>query len=154
MNLICRGYDHIVAKIEKLDWLPLLLFRIALGTVFILSGWGKLHNIEKVVGFFTDLGIPFPNFQAHMVAATELGGGILILLGLFTRLAAIPLSVTMIVAIITAKISEIHSFGDLMGTEEYLYFLGFFMLIIFGGGCASLDYLIAKKQKAYPASKN
>ena len=54
-----------------LRWLPPLVARVTLGWTSFQSGWGKLHNIPKVVGFFTELGIPAPEFQARLVATTK-----------------------------------------------------------------------------------
>src|SRR5579859_1158014 len=84
---------------SKLQWLPPLLARIAVGSVFAHTGWGKLHNLEKVTAFFRELGIPHPELQAPFVATNELVCGTLIIFGLFTRVAAIPVSITMLVAL-------------------------------------------------------
>src|SRR5438132_14016972 len=95
------------ARLSRLSWLPPTLARIALGVVFAGTGWGKLHNLAKIASFFADLGIPAPGFNAVLVSSAELICGALLLVGLFTRLASIPLVVTMVVAIATAKRSEI-----------------------------------------------
>src|SRR6516162_4494082 len=91
----------------RLSWLPPALVRVTLGVVFMGTGWGKLHSLDKVTDFFMQLGLPAAHFQAVLVASTEFFGGLAILLGVATRLAAIPLMITMIVAIATAKRSEI-----------------------------------------------
>lgn len=145
MNQITGLYHRSVESLQKLDWLPLLLARISMGSIFILSGWGKLHNLEKVTGFFTELGIPFPAFNAGLVGLTEFGCGLLILLGLLTRLASIPLIVTMTVAIITAKRSDISSFTDVLGFEEFVYIVIFIWFILKGAGKISLDALICRR---------
>ena len=145
MPQLIAFYEKIVGLLGKLDWLPPLLARIALGVVFAQSGWGKMHNIDKVIGFFNELHIPAPEFQAHLVAYTELLGGLLVLIGLATRVASIPLSITMIVAIITAKAEEIHEISDLLGMSEFLFILLFIYLIIEGAGKASVDYLLDRK---------
>jgi putative oxidoreductase len=145
--------SHIQALSQKvegtmshLDWLPPLLARLTLAGVFVESGWGKIHNIEKVTEFFTSLGIPAPAAQAHFVAYLELLGGVFLFLGLFTRLFSIPLAFTMVVAIITAKREDLKEFSDLFGFSEFLYILLFIWLIIEGAGKASLDYLLVKKK--------
>jgi putative oxidoreductase len=145
------NFAHTLLQFCKhLEWLPPLLARIVLAAVFIGSGWGKMQDIPKVVEFFSDLGIPAPNFQAHLVAGTEFVGGILILLGLFSRLASIPLSITMVVALVTAKSEDIESFSDLAGTTEFLYILLFFFIIFCGPGLVSLDTVLRKK--LFPAT--
>jgi putative oxidoreductase len=118
-----------------------LLVRLSLGAVFITSGWGKLHNLGQVTGFFTELGIPLPGFNAALVSTTELVGGVLILVGLFTRLAAIPLIVVMLVAIATAKRPEIDGVATLLGFIEFTYIAGFVWLLVSGAGRLSLDAL-------------
>ena len=133
-------------------WFPPLLARLTVGFVFAESGWGKLHNIPKVVGYFTDLGIPAPEFQAHLVASTELVGGTLLLLGLLTRLASVPLTVVMTVAIITAKRADLNELSDLFGFSEYLYIVLLIWLLISGAGFFSMDTLIAKKYKQHYCS--
>ena len=133
--------------LSNLLWLPPLLARITLAGVFIESGWGKMHNIEKVIGFFTSLGIPAPAIQAHFVANLEFFGGIFIFLGLFTRVMSVPLLFTMIVAIVTAKRDDLKEFSDLFGFSEFLYILLFLWLIIGGPGKISLDKLLFKKPK-------
>lgn len=132
--------------LSKLNWLPPLLTRIVLGVVFIESGWGKLHDIEKVVAYFTELGIPFPGAQAHFVAATELVAGVMVLTGLMARLASIPLIAIMTVAIITAKAADISTFSDIFGFSEFLYILLLGWLVITGPGFVSLDQFVTKRK--------
>lgn len=144
MNLVLGWIRSVLKAITHVEWAGPLLARITLGVVFIESGWGKLHNIPKVVEFFTQLGIPAPEFQAHFVAATELVGGLLVLVGLATRLASIPLAVTMVVALITAKKDDIASFSDLTGISEFLYIVLFFWLVLAGPGLVSIDAVIGR----------
>lgn len=129
----------------RLEWFPPLLARISVGAVFVETGWGKLHNLPKVVEFFTELGIPFPQFQAPFVATNEFVCGALILVGLLTRFATVPLIISMIVALITAKKSDIASATDLFGLSEYLYIVIFVWLLIRGAGCLSVDKWLASK---------
>ncbi len=131
-----------------LRWLPPTLARLVIGWVFLQSGWGKLHSLEKVVGFFTQLGIPAPEFQARLVACTEFVCGLLILLGLATRIATIPLMITMVVALLTALKSDIHSLSDLFGTSEFLYIALLVWLGVYGAGPISLDRVVARKMDA------
>ncbi|MGE3680199.1 MAG: DoxX family protein [Bdellovibrionales bacterium] len=145
MNQVTILYNRGVDSLQKLNWLPVLLARISMGSIFILSGWGKLHNLPKVTEFFTELGIPFPGINAGLVGVTEFGCGLLILLGLLTRLVSIPLIATMAVAIITAKRSEISSFTDVLGFEEFVYIVIFIWLIVNGAGKISLDTFISAR---------
>src|SRR4051794_7388777 len=99
---MCKMRNIILSITSKLEWLPGIVARVAIGYVFIQSGWGKLHHLDKVIQFFTSLGIPAPQLQAPFVAGVELVGGVLVLGGLFTRVASVPLIGTMVVAILTA----------------------------------------------------
>src|SRR5262245_13948687 len=86
-------YDWPCAIAERLAWLAPLLARITVGWVFAMTGWGKLHSLQKVIDYFTDIGIPYPQIQAPFASANELVCGLLVLLGLATRVASIPLIV-------------------------------------------------------------
>jgi putative oxidoreductase len=112
--------------------------------VFALTGWGKLHGLENVTAFFTELGIPAPGFHAVLVSTTELAGGILILAGSFTRVASLALLTTMVVAILTAQRANLHGIGDLMGLVESAYAAFFIWLAVAGAGRASLDRMLGK----------
>ena len=54
-------------------WLSPALARLTVGVVFFQSGWGKLHSLDKVTDFFTELGIPAPYFQARLASSAEFG---------------------------------------------------------------------------------
>jgi putative oxidoreductase len=117
---------------ERLKFLPEFISRIVVGFIFIQSGWGKLHHLDKVVGFFESLGIPAPQIQAPFVATVELIGGLMILLGIGTRFAAAPLVVIMAVALKTAKWAELENASDIFGLSEFLYGVILLWLFAFG----------------------
>lgn len=131
--------------ISKMEPLPGLLTRIAIGFIFIQSGWGKLHHLDKVVDFFMSLGIPSARIQAPFVAGIELVGGVLVLVGLFTRIASVPLIGTMVVAILTAKRADIHGAGDLLFMPEFLFIVLLLWLIVKGAGIVSVDALLGRR---------
>jgi len=122
--------------------------RLTVGIEFISTGWGKVHNLEKVIGFFGDLGIPAPAFNATLASYTELVGGTLLVLGLASRLAACPLLVTMVVAILTAKKDELHGVTDLVGFIEWTYLALLAVVVVLGPGAASADAWIVKARRA------
>ena len=99
----------------SLRWLPPTVARLTLGWVFLQSGWGKLHSLPKVIAFFTELGIPAPQIQAPFVASMEFLCGVLMLLGLCTRVASLPVIGIMLVALATAQKANIHELSDLFG---------------------------------------
>lgn len=138
---------HCKSLLNKLNWFPPFLARLSLGIVFAESGWGKLHNLERVTDYFTSLNIPFAPIQAPFVAGLEFIGGLLLIFGLATRLVSFPLIVVMTVAIITAKLPELSSPSDVFGFSEYLYLVLLFFLTINGPGRISLDQIISKQLK-------
>ena len=129
---------------RQLDFLPPLLARVVIGVIFTGSGWGKLHHLAQVTEYFAGLGIPFPELQAPFVASTELLCGALVLLGLGTRLAALPLICTMIVALATALADQIEDLGSLFGLAEFLYVALLVGLVVGGAGALSLDRFVAR----------
>ena len=145
--MLAQISNRIRGLLEFFEWLPPLVARITVGWVFVESGWGKLHHLDKVTGFFTDLGLPAPAFQAHMVSGIEFAGGLLLLAGLLTRIASVPLMIIMLVAIATAKKDDLHGFSDLIGFSEYLYMVLLFWLTVKGPGLLALDTFIARKLK-------
>jgi putative oxidoreductase len=125
-----------------------LLARLTLGGVFVRTGWGKIHNLDKVASFFAELGIPAPQAQAALVAWTELVGGALLVVGLASRLASLPLAITMGVAIATAKAGEIQNVSDLLGLVEWTYLVLLAWIAFAGPGRYSLDRLVARRLHA------
>ncbi len=81
-----------------------LLIRLLVGGVFLVEGVQKFLFVDALgVGRFAKIGIPWPQFTAPFVGVVEIGCGLLILVGLLTRLAAIPLILDMIVAVASTK---------------------------------------------------
>ncbi len=130
---------------DRLSFIGPTLARLTVGLVFIGTGWGKLHNLGDVTDFFASLHIPAPGFNARLAAATEFFGGIAVLAGLGTRLAALPLAFTMVVAIVTAKRGDITGLTTLVGLEEWSYLVFFVWLAVAGAGPLSLDALLRRR---------
>jgi putative oxidoreductase len=162
-----RRSKMLIAKIEALYRLLvrvtnslqspfLLLIRVYWGWLFLQSGIGKFGHIDKVVGFFTDLGIPAPTFNAYFNASLETIGGILLILGLASRLIAVPLLINMIVAYITADREAFTSFfsesGKFFGADPFPFLLVSLLILIFGPGKFSLDTLILAYRKKHTSA--
>ena len=120
-----------------------LLIRVILGYVFLVAGLQKFIFPDAMgPGRFMDMGFPIPVFTAYFVGFFEALGGLLILIGLASRLAAIPIAITMVVAIITTKFPQ---FSDGFWTFAHAARLDISMLLasIFviynGSGKYSLD---------------
>jgi putative oxidoreductase len=127
-----------------LQWLGPLLARLFVGCLFLLSGWGKVHKLAWFGSLFAGWGIPYPSVMASVTAYTELIGGALILVGLLTRIVAIPMIINMLVAITVVKLKEVHSVLDFVSTDEPLYAIALIWLMLDGAGSVSFDYLLEK----------
>ncbi|HEY5958549.1 MAG TPA: DoxX family protein [Polyangiaceae bacterium] len=136
---------------RQCDWMAPLIARITLGILFISTGWGKVHDLTRVTAFFAQLGIPAPAFHATLVSYVELVGGALLLVGLFAELAAIPLMISMLVAIVTAKRGEVEGLPDLFGLVEWTYFVLLVWVALAGAGKASLAAIWHKRSNASSA---
>jgi len=128
-----------------LQWLGPLIARLVVGEVFMTSGWGKLQNLEFVTENFIGWGIPFPHILTPFVSGVEFVGGILLMLGLFTRIAGGMLAVTMLVAIRSALWDQVDSLDTLLGFSETAYFAIFTWLAIAGAGKLSIDHFLSEK---------
>lgn len=141
-----KTYRKIALKLlEKQKSLALLLGRLGVGLLFLSTGWGKVHSIDKVTQFFIELHIPAPGFHAVLVGYSELLCGAALIIGVLTRLATIPLIVSMIVAILTARLKDLHGLFDLIGFEEFTYLVILVMIAILGPGNWAVDRILAKK---------
>jgi putative oxidoreductase len=141
--MIRRLRGEALRAIDRAAWVAPLLGRLAVGLLFESTGWGKVHDIAKVTLFFTKLGIPAPEFNAVLVGYSELICGTLLVLGLFTRLATVPLAVSMVVALLTAKGGEIHGLYDLVGADEFTYLTVLVMIALIGPGPVAIDRFVA-----------
>ena len=148
MNRISTLMKALVGLAERvghgLRWLSPTIARLTVGLVFFQSGWGKLHDLEKVTSYFTELGIPNPAFQARFASTAEFACGGLLLLGLATRFAVVPLIVTMCVAIRTVQWENVDGIGSLVGLLEFSYIALLVWLGTDGPGPLSLDRFIAR----------
>jgi len=122
----------------------LLLVRILVGWVFVSEGLQKfLFPAQLGVGRFEKIGIPSPHVTAPFVGTVEIVCGSLLLIGLFTRLAAIPLLAVILVAIATTKIPMLAKTGVWSMLHEaradFSMLLGLLFLLITGAGSLALD---------------
>jgi putative oxidoreductase len=160
MNALLRraetAYGWFLKAADSLQSPFLLVIRVYWGWLFLQSGIGKFGHIDKVVSFFTDLGIPAPTLNAYFNASLETIGGILLLLGLAARLISVPLLVNMIVAYITADREALTSFfsesGKFFAADPFPFLLVSLLILIFGPGKLSLDHLIAVYRKKHPST--
>jgi putative oxidoreductase len=154
MNRLATAVTGLAELAERiggaLRWLSPTIARLTVGLVFFQSGWGKLHSLDKVTEYFTELGLPAAAFQARLASTTEFVCGGLLLLGLATRFAAVPLIITMCVAIRTALWDQVDGLASLAGLTEFAYIALLVWLATDGAGPLSLDRLIASGSRHRP----
>lgn len=119
------------------------LLRVIVGVVFIMHGGQKLFvwGLSGVAGAFGQMGLPAPTLMAVLATAAEFLGGILLVVGLLTRLAALPLAVTMLVALFVAHLS-----GGFFAPDGFEYVLVLFVasisLALLGPGALAVDNVL------------
>lgn len=129
-----------------------ILIRLMVGAVFLSEGIQKFLFPDTLgAGRFAKIGLPSPEFLGGFVGSFEIGCGALVLLGLLTRLASIPLIVIMLVAIATTKAEVLANEGFwplLHGSRtDWAMLLGSIFLLLEGGGYWSLDRRLLEKQR-------
>jgi putative oxidoreductase len=148
-NLIVRLRQLYVRFFDLISYLqtPFLLFvRLYWGWQLGQSGWGKLHNLDKVTEFFTSLNLPMPAQTALAISSLEFFGGIFLALGLLSRLTALVLTINMIMAYVTADREALLSFfsdpDKFSAAAPYVFLVASLLILIFGPGKIALDTLL------------
>lgn len=140
----CRACNYLQSPI-------LLLIRLYWGWQFFHGGIEKFSNITHVAKYFGLLHIPFPLFSTYLVATVETLGGLLLLIGLFSRFAALFLVITMAVAYLTAELEAVRTiFVDpelFFKQPPFLYLYASLIVLAFGAGFFSLDYLLQRRSQ-------
>ena len=127
-----------------------LLIRLMVGVVFVSEGIQKfLYPAIRGAGRFEAIGLPNPEFLGYFVGTFEVVGGLLVLIGLFTRFAAIPLLVIMSVALYTTKLPmfSLEGFWYMMHASrtDLAMTLGSLYLLIMGAGAFSFDRWLMRR---------
>ena len=147
LTLANTSYRRLLAGADHLPSPLLLIIRLYWGWSFFQTGKGKLMNHAQVTEFFTSLHLPLPGLNAWLAGATECFGGLLLLVGLASRLTAIPLIVTMVVAYLTADLEAVQNIfsapDKFTGADPFRYLLASVLVLAFGPGAFSLDRLVA-----------
>lgn len=130
-----------------------ILIRLSVGLIFFTQGILKFTDPHWGVLRFARIGFPYPDFTAHFVGAFEIACGLLVVLGLATRLAGIPLLIINLTAIATTKIPELFRpeqglwFMVSDGRTDFAMCMGILFLILVGAGPWSVDTWITQKLK-------
>ena len=148
-GIIAKYFRWFVPSTSVLQSLLLLVIRLYWGWEFFLTGKGKLMDLQKPTEFFQSLGIPLPHVQAMLAGAIECFGGLLLLAGLCSRLISIPLTILLTVAYLTADLDKVKLiFSDpdkFLTADEFLFLFAVVLVLAFGPGKFSIDWLIKRK---------
>ena len=147
-----------------------LAIRLMAGGVFLAEGILKFVYVNQGVGRFTRLGMPMPEVLAPVIAVLEIGGGMLLMSGLLTRLISVPMIIEMVVAILSTKISLYFGTSPLpkppappvMGwwavlhesRSDYAQLLSCIFLLASGPGPWSLDALLRRRRAPVPITES
>jgi putative oxidoreductase len=132
-----------------LAFLAPLLTRLTMGHAFFLTGRGKLANFDTTVEFFASQNIPFPALNAAFVSRLEYYGGILLVVGLLTRLIAAGLASTMLVALVTERAQFFAAWkpeteAGPTDIASWVFLIMLTWLALYGPGPVSLDHFLGK----------
>jgi putative oxidoreductase len=153
MKSMCKVYERFAALASYLQSPSLLAVRLYWGWQLVQSGWGKLHHLDKITDYFTSLNIPFPAVTGHFVSGLEFVGGILLILGLGSRLIGLLLTVNMLVAYWTADRDALFAVfsdpGKFYNADPYTFLFASAMVLVFGAGLFSVDAWLAKRYRGW-----
>ncbi len=150
LNFCAHIYNFFLKIGSNLQSLFLLFMRLTWGHQFFIAGMGKLNNINHVIDFFTQLGIPYPTFNAYLVGWVEMVGGLCLIIGFASRIITIPLIIVMITAISTAHAHILQGCVFLLQPlsfvreTPYPFMLTALLVFIFGPGRLSVDAWIKR----------
>lgn len=147
-DLFRSAHQGFVSLANKAQSPLLLLIRLYWGWQFAQDGWGKLHHLDRVTEYFTTLNLPMPAHTALFIALIELVGGILLAVGIGTRLVSLVLFVNMTVAFWTAEkeafLGVISNPDKFQAADAYNYWFAALLILVFGPGLFAVDTLIGR----------
>ena len=148
INKLINLHDRFFALLSLLQSPFLLLVRLYWGWQLVESGWGKLHNLGKVTEFFTSLNLPMPAQMAVFISCVEFFGGLLLAIGLFSRMTALVLTINMVMAYLTADREALFSIisdpDKFYAAAPYVFLIASLIILIFGPGNFCVDYLLRR----------
>ena len=142
-NRIRHLHDRFVSLVNYLQSPFLLFVRVYWGWQLAQSGWGKLHNLSNVADFFMSLNLPYPSQTALFVSCVEFFGGMLLALGLLSRMTALVLAINMVVAYVSADREALLAvFSDpdkFYAAAPYTFLVASVVILLMGPGKFALD---------------
>src|SRR5271156_2670709 len=156
---IHKLYDLFVRVASSLQSPFLAIVRVYWGWQIAQNGWGKLHNLAHVAEFFASLGLPAPGPTAAFVSTFEFAGGILLALGLLSRIAALGLVIDMFMAYWTAdRVALLSFFSDptkFYNADPFIFLFVGLLILVLGHGKFAVDTLLHRAlRKAFPGVAN
>jgi putative oxidoreductase len=151
-NILAHLYRRFQIGSAALQSPFLLLVRLYWGWQFSQSGWGRLHHLDTATQFFASLNVPAPGPTVIMISVLELVGGILLILGLGTRLTGLLLAGDMIGAYVLADRDAFTAIlsnpGKFYTADPYTFLFASLLVLIFGAGSFSLDYWFWRRRES------
>ena len=151
MQKLASAYEALCVMLASLRNPLLLAIRLYWGWQFATDGWGKLTHLDRVADYFgNSLHLPAPGATALFVAIVEFIGGILLAVGIGSRLVSLVLFVNMTVAFLAApddRVNFSHIFSkpeDFYGASPYTYWFAALLIMILGPGLFALDTLLRR----------
>jgi len=159
VNMLVSVYRRAAALLNCLRSPLLLAIRLYWGFQFAQDGWRKLHNLDRVTSYFASLNLPSPHLTALSVATIEFGGGILLGIGLATRVTSLVLFVNMTVAFWVAEkaafLAVLSDPDKFQAADAYNYWFAALLILILGPGLIAVDTLIDRLiGQRHPAAKS
>jgi putative oxidoreductase len=149
MQTLQKLYGILLSAASNLESPFLLIVRLDWGWQFTQTGWGKLGDLGKVTGYFSSLGIPAPALNADFISALEFAGGILLAIGLGSRLMAFLLAADMAVAYYLGDHDALLSFfsdpDKFYAAAPFTFLIASLIVLIFGPGKLALDAIIGRR---------
>jgi putative oxidoreductase len=151
LKLAIKAYDSFIAVANRAQSPLLLLIRLYWGWQFAQDGYGKLTHLDKVTQFFATLNLPAPGTTALLVATVEFAGGILLALGLASRLVSLVLFINMTMAYLSVPDDRTNFFHilskpeDFYGASPYTYWFAALLILILGPGWFAVDTVVRRK---------
>lgn len=155
---LISAYRGAVALLNHLHNPLLLAIRLYWGFQFGQDGWRKLHNLDRVTSFFASLNLPAPHLTALSVSIIEFAGGILLAIGIVTRLTSLVLFVNMTMAFLSVpddRVNFSHILSkpeEFYGASPYTYWFAALLILILGPGIFAVDTLLKRRVAGH--SKN
>ncbi|MFZ0519027.1 MAG: DoxX family protein [Acidobacteriaceae bacterium] len=153
MKALASLYTRFSALASYLQSPFLLAVRLYWGWQFAQSGWGRLHHISQATSFFASLNLPFPQATVICISSLEFVGGILLIVGLASRITGLLLAGDMFVAYLTADRDALTSIfsnpGKFYGADPYTFLFAALIVLIFGAGLFSVDAWLSRRSQTW-----